>query len=806
MGNLSLSLLGAFQATLDGEQLIGFRSSRVEGLLVYLALEDQRAHPRDFLAPMFWPDEPDRVAKKNLRQSIYQLRQVLKETTSQGEPYLLVTRSTVQFNRASSHSLDVAEFLTCLKNKQLDQAVTLYRGDLLPGFTCDSLNFEDWLRIERERLHRLALDAMFELTARSLAQADYFSARELAQKQLALEPWREEAHRQLMQALALLGERSAALAQYETCRANLEDELDATPAAETEALADRIRDNSLGQAGRHAFVRPPEHRRLTIPFVGRTHEHATLTRIYQRINNLEPQVVTLLGEAGIGKTRLANNFLDWAATQGADILRGRAFETSGKLSYQPLIQALRQRLEGENAPEDLLSDLWLTQLTRILPELRDRYPDLPEPTLEENTARQHLFEGITRLVLALAKRSSVILFIDDWHWADLASLDVLHYAALRWAEEQAPVLVLLTIRQETLTETPDLHTWLTRLKHDVPCTQIYLAPLSGVETERLIHSLLEPEVTGIHALPNGLGKASRLNRFSRKLFQETDGQPFFLAETLKAFVEQELLQPEENSGAWRVDWSKFNEQLPGSKSKVLPSVQEIIRGWLDRTSAPAGQLLAAAAVLGQEVSFDQLSRVAGLEEVQTLTALDELLARQLLLEADAPSQASGPELGYSFSHQKVGEVVYNQAGAARRRMLHRRAFEVLRASGAPAAELAHHTLNAGLMAEAVQYSIAAGEEALRLFSTRVATSHFETAWELAEKMSWPASIPGEDRQKLYTSLGRAYELLGAWGKAQEVYQAMYTYAQTIELQDPGMRGVKSPGHCLYQRSQRLAAG
>jgi len=111
-------------------------------------------------------------------------------------------------------------------------------------------------------------------------------------------------------------------------------------------------------------------------------------------------------------------------------------------------------------------------------------------------------------------------------------------------------------------------------------------------------------------------------------------------------------------------------------------------------------------------------------------------------------------------------------------MLHRRAFEVLRASGAPAAELAHHALNAGLMAETVQYSIAAGEEALRLFSARVAISHFETAWQLAEKMSWPASIPSEERQKLYTSLGRAYELTGAWPQAQEVYQAMYTYAQT----------------------------
>ncbi len=117
------------------------------------------------MAALFWPDEPETVAKKNLRQSLYQLRQVLGEAVSQEEPYLLVTRSTIQFNAASDHSLDVADFLDALENDHLEQAVTLYQGDLLPGFTCDSLPFEEWLRVERERLHRLAMDALFELTS-----------------------------------------------------------------------------------------------------------------------------------------------------------------------------------------------------------------------------------------------------------------------------------------------------------------------------------------------------------------------------------------------------------------------------------------------------------------------------------------------------------------------------------------------------------------------------------------------------------------------------------------------------------------
>ncbi len=779
MVHLSLSFLGSFQATLAEKSLTTFRSSKVQGLLVYLTLMQQRSHARDTLAALFWPDASDAVAKKNLRQSLYQLRQVLGDTEPHEESFLLVTRSTVQFNAASDHTVDVTAFLTHLDNDQLE-AVTIYQGDLLPGFSCDSLPFDEWLLVERERLHRLALDALFKLTEQSLATADYHAAQNLAQRQLVLEPWREEAYRQLIQTLALLGERSAALAQYETCRTVLEEELGVEPSAETEALMARIRNQQLEQEQRRKLARPFEHRQLTMPFVGRKSEHAALVKAYQRACYDGVQVVTLFGKAGIGKTRLTQSFLDWAATQGIDILRGSAFETSGGLPYQPLTQVLRQRLERENAPEDLLSDLWLTQLTRILPELRDRYPDLPEPTKEEATARQHLFEAITRLGQALAERSPLIIFIDDWHWADAASLDVLHYATLRWSEAYAPIVVLLTIRQEALTESPELQTWLTRLKRDVAFTQLNLATLTETETEQLIRTLLEPEEGDDGASLAGVEELSHLTRFSRWLFEETDGQPLFLWETFKALVAEGLIRPDATSNAWRVDWSKFDQQAFESGVRVLPGVQEIIRGWLGRISAPAGELLAAAAVLGHDASFDNLCRVAELEEIQALTALDELLARQLLLEVAEASPGPGRDVAYSFSHHKVAEVVYTEAQTARRRLLHRRAFETLQATVAPAAELAHHALNAGLWAEAIRYSIVAGNEALGLLAVPVAIAHYEAVWQTAEQTGWPKAVSGADRQNLYAGLGRAYELAEAWQQAQKTYQTMITYARTIK--------------------------
>ncbi|MAU08184.1 MAG: hypothetical protein CL607_00060 [Anaerolineaceae bacterium] len=768
MKHLSLALLGTFHATLNNKTLSNFRSSKVQGLLVYLALHHDEPHSRDILATLFWPDDPESIARQNLRQSLYQLRKVLGDIDSTNEPYLLVTRSSVQFNADSDYSLDVKDFLSYLENDQPESAVTLYRGDLLSGFTCDSSPFDEWLRQERERLHRLALDALFALTVNSLEHGDYQKAQRLARRQLTLEPWREEAHQQLIRALALCGERSAALAQYETCRTILTEELGIEPSAKTEILIARIRDQQLVQLTQNKKL----YHHVNIPFVGRYAEYAELVKVYQRMTSEGVQLVIVSGKAGIGKSRLTQQFLEWAVIEGADVLHGRAFETGAGLSYQPFTNLLRQRIERENAPEDLLSDLWLSQLTRILPELRDRYPDLPEPIQEENTARQHLFEAITRLGQSLAERAPLLLYIDDWHWADTASLDVMQYATQRWSDEKTPILVLLTLREEALAESADLQNWLTRFKRDIPSQSLRLSELSQIETEQMIQMLLDPEVENI-----GTSQSS-LSQLSNRLFAETDGQPLFLTETLKAMVEEGLLYLDSTSKFWQVDWSRVHKQQ--EKADVLPTVQQIIQGWLERITPSAVDLLVAVSVLAEQASFDNIYRVVGLEETVALTALDELLSKQLLSEADGISPSIGHDPLYRFSHQKVREVIYTEARRVRRRIFHRRAFETLQESNVPAAELAHHALHAGLVAETIRYSLVAGNEAMALFAVRVAISHFETAFQIAEHKGWSEEISGSDRQALYTGLGRAYELVENWQRAQEIYQSMIAYAQTID--------------------------
>ncbi len=783
MAHLALSFLGTFAVLLGDQPLVNFRSAKVQGLLIYLVRAQRQPQGRDALAALFWPDEPEATAKHNLRQSLYRLRGLLGDEDGQQRPFLLITRATAQFNPDSDHSLDEADFLAALQRGDFATAIARYQGDLVPGFSCDSLPLDDWLRSERERLHGLALDALFELTALSLTRGDFQNAQRLARRQLALESWREEAHRQLMEALALAGDRGGALAQYQTCCRVLQEELGIEPEATTQTLAARIRDQ---QVQPKTQAQTDFLRRLTTPFVGRHGEYEVLVQAYRRMSSGTLQAVTMVGNAGTGKTRLAQHFLAWVETQGADVLSGRSYETSAGLPYQPLTHLLRQRIERENAPEDLLSDLWLSQLTRLLPELRDRYPDLPEPTQDENTARQHLFEAITRLGQALAARRPLVLLVDDWHWADTASRDVLLYAAQRWAEAAQPILVLLTLRQEAITESPELQNWLSQLKRVVSGTQIMLSKLSQAETGQMMQALLSPE-----AGHDDAGGRTALAQFSDWLFVETDGQPLFIAEALKVLAEDGIIRHEPGNASqagaaalsaarqtdWRLDVSRFDAQR--AQSSLLVGFREIIQSWLARLSLPSIELLTAASVLAQAASFDNLCQVTGMDERQAVTVLEDLLNRQLLIET-SPASTHTRDLTYSFSHQKVNDVIYDGTGAARRRMLHRRAFGVLREGAAAASDLAYHALHAGLVAETLRYSLVAGQEAMALFAVRVAIFHFETAWRIAEQDGWPQEASGADRQALYAGLGRAYELINEWGKAQEIYQAMIAYAQKID--------------------------
>jgi DNA-binding SARP family transcriptional activator/predicted ATPase len=314
MRHLGLRLLGGFQATLDQRPVSGFDSDKSRALLAFLLVEADRAHRRESLAALLWPDVAESSARRSLSQAIFNLRQILGENESQETPpFLLIGRESVQFNRAAPHSLDVAAFADQIFQGTvagLTAAMALYGGDFLQGFTvADGAGFEEWALLQRERLHGAALAALEKL-AQLHEQAGRVEEAILAQQRLLeLEPWREESHQQLMRLLAASGQRSRALAQFEKCKQLLASELGVDPAAETRRLYEEIRASAtvtkpqprLTHARKGTAPRPLLPAYLT-PFLGRADEVAEVQRL---LTGREARLVTLTGYGGMGKTRLA---------------------------------------------------------------------------------------------------------------------------------------------------------------------------------------------------------------------------------------------------------------------------------------------------------------------------------------------------------------------------------------------------------------------------------------------------------------------------------------------------------------------
>ena len=314
---LSLYFLGPPIVLLDDQPVGRFRSAKSLALLAYLALEPG-VHSREHLLMLFWPDLPEENGRQNLSQTLTRLRRTLGPA---GE-IVKATRQEVWLDEDADMEVDARTFRRLLGETErhrheqktscaqcqedLARAVALARGDLLAGLSVDdSVVFEEWLLLERERIHQLLLGGLTDLADGALDDGHYDTAIQYARQQVALESWREIAHRQLIQALALSGRRNAALAQYEQCRAILLKELGVEPTRITQELATAVREGVLSAAPppppTAALARNLPHS-LT-PFIGRDAELASILATLTATDG--PRLLTITGPGGMGKTRLA---------------------------------------------------------------------------------------------------------------------------------------------------------------------------------------------------------------------------------------------------------------------------------------------------------------------------------------------------------------------------------------------------------------------------------------------------------------------------------------------------------------------
>lgn len=704
--------------------------------------------------------------------------------------WLTIERENVGLNFGSNLSIDVHDFLQLLAackthghpanehcaacTQPLMEAVRLYSDDFLAGFGLrDSPNFDDWQFYQADTFRREFAAALEGLVQCLSASRKFEEAITYARRWLALDRLNEAAHRQLMLLYAWAGQRAVALHQYRECVQVLESELGVVPLEGTTQLYQRIKENRIpdlpaplptparinesekanNDAPGRTFQVASEALEprgqtagtltATPPLVGRTEELALMLKAYNEIDG-GGRILVIEGEDGIGKTRLANELLFYARKRGAVVLEAPSYEGESHLIYGPILTVLRAALTQQEAARRLLAvpEATLSEAMRLLPELATLRPGLQPPApLDSPGAQLRFFEGIRQVLLALCQGGAPgVLFFDDLHWADHASLDLLSYLLRRLHEQ--PLYLVLTWRGKQAARGTHLHALFVETQRTRHTTALALSRLNKPAVWELAQSMLGTTP------PESLVE---------RLYAETEGIPFFLIEYLTA-IAQGMLRPEQQA------WS-----LPGG-------VRDLLRSRLDAVDEIGWQLLTAAAVVGRSFDFDTLHEASGRGEEEAITTLEALLGQGLIEEAQQRSNAHF--VTYDFAHEQLRALVYEETSLARKRLLHRRIAEVIashtrgrRDADALAGQIARHYQLAGNDAAAADYFRRAGEYARALYANSEALAHLQTALALGHP----------DSAGLHEAIGDLHTLLGEYSAALNSYEAAAAHSSSEAL-------------------------
>ncbi len=645
-------------------------SAKAVALLAFLAAA-RESQPRERLIGFLWAESTEEAARKNLRNTLWSLRKALGDD--------VVSADDDQLALGEAVWTDVREFER-LGESDPEAAVALYRGPFLDGLSVsDAPDYEIWLTGERERLAESCSRALMVLVGKHRDAGNWRRVVEVAQRALAFDNLQEPMHRALMEAHARLGERAEALRGYDTLQATLDRELGVQPLPETVALRTAIVNGQLGP-GRDSASEPRPARRPAArgakprsPFVGRRAEFLALDSEIKIAAAGQARVVLMNGEVGIGKSRL---WREWSATlaPSATVLEARCLDSTQALPFAPVAEMLSQPAVAHKlfTPSSPVSPIWLEQVARLVPTIRSTLPHLPAPlVLPPEEERRRLFEAFTQCLLALGGKP-LVLFVDDVHWADRATLDWLDFLVHRLLTQ--PLLLVLAYRPEDASS-PLAHL-IASWGREGLARRLPLARLTDAEAAALLSSL-----------GGDPGLAQRIQA-------QSAGNPYFLIEMYRAMPED-----------------------------IPPVLADLIRARLDRLDDASRQVLQAASVLGREFDFALLRRASGRSEEETLGALDTLLGANVLVERAER---------YDFAHPLVAAVVQKGMSAARRAFVHRRAAQALQVLEANrlapiAGQLADHYAQAGDPARAAHYNQMAAERAVALAAPEEAVNFYRQA-------------------------------------------------------------------------------
>ncbi len=747
------------------------RGKQVPLLLAYLVLNRGRHVGRDELIGALWPDQAPVSQDAALRTLLSRLRSTLGAATVAGRDEVILSLPAPVWIDIEAAAAEVARALESLDRGDARRAWALAqvplniasRG-LLPGSQAS------WLEPPRRELEEVRLLAL-EVIGRaglSMGGTQLQSAERAARALIEAERYRESGYILLMEALAARGNVAEAVRVFDSLRTLLRDELGTSPSPEAIAAHDRLlrphthgpdaaagaergADGAVGAAG--AIPLPADLRhRAQGTLVGRESELAQLEELWQLASGQEGsgQLVFLAGDAGIGKTTLTADVAHRVHQAGAIVLAGRSPRET-VVPYQPILEALRHW--ALNAPASDLSSTareYGSELSRLIPELRRRAPDLPPPPADEpETERYRLFEAVVGLLTELSRQAPVLLVLDDLQWADRPTLLLLRHLAR--ATNPARVLILGAYRSsERRGDT--FNNALAELQRDRLASQLDIRGLSEAETAELVR-LRAGETPS--------------RSFARALYEETEGNPFFVEEIVRHLLEAGV----HVGSASASELQRFG--LP-------EGVKQVIAWRLGRLEAPVVELLRVAAVIGRDVDAALLERVVLLAEEEFLSALDEALAAGLLVESDETPGS------YVFSHALIRETLYEGMSVPRRARIHKRVGEAIEAAQGRRQErylpeLAHH-FTRGVAdeedaEEAITYALRAAAQATTMLAHEEAAEHYARALDVQGRFQ-PDAIAR--RCELLLALGEARVRGGERAQASSAFREAAALAEQLE--------------------------
>jgi DNA-binding SARP family transcriptional activator len=760
--SLRIALCGGLAVERDGNRIEGELAGRQgREVFAYLVLNRRRPVSRDELAAMLWPEQAPRAPEAALNTILARLRRVLGPDALGARGQLMLA-----LDDDSWIDVEVAEHSAVTAGARLEhadpggarsaaaRALELIAGPLLPELS------HTWIREWRRELGNLSARLMSVMVRAGLelGGSELQDAARWSERLIEREPFRESAYAMLMEVHAARGDIAEALMVYERLRQLLSAELGVPPSTSVAALHRRLLGQApavaAGTAGAAAAggTRPrgdglpgngtvplptPLRRRSATPIVDRTQERALLLARWTDGSD-QSTLSAISGEPGIGKSTLVAAVARELHDAGELVLYGRA-EEDPILPYGPLTQAIRHYVRSRSeltADETMVTHL--TELRWLLPELAELPPAPDRASDDPRTERLRLYRATAAVIAHAAADRSVLLVLEDLHWADTDTISVLR--PLLGETFAHPIHFVVTYRPGEVGSEHPLPRMLADLRRDMPVTQVALAGLD----QAAISELLGPAVSD--------------PKLVARLHERTAGNPFFIEEVVRTLDELGSAVDEDSS-------------LAAGNVPLLPEgVQAVIQDRLRRLPAPTRDALAAAAVLGGDFGLELLEAVIG--EPGLDAAIDRAVASGLVLEAERPDNR------YRFCHALAREAVYQSLGAGRRASLHLRAARALerrrRWFAVEPAEIARHLAaseRSEHTAETISYLREAADRALGAHVYGRAIRHLQTAIDILER-DRPQDVAG--LCELLLELGEV-----SWQAADPAARGVYVRALSV---------------------------